>query len=159
MELSTLLTTIFLSFLPISELRGAIPYAVARGVPLPAAFLLAGACNVLVAPVAFLFLGTLHGLFRRWPFYARLFDRIVERARIKVGPAVEKYGYWGLLVFVAVPLPVTGAWTGALGAWILGLRRRKASLYIALGVCIAGVIVSAVVGLGIGALSFLIKRI
>ncbi|MCK7460804.1 MAG: small multi-drug export protein [Sphingobacterium sp.] len=77
MELSTLLTTVFLSFLPISELRGAIPYAVARGVPLPAAFVLAVACNVLVAPFAFLFLGTLHGLLHRWGFYARLFDRIV----------------------------------------------------------------------------------
>lgn len=159
MELSTLLTAILLSVLPISELRGAIPYAVARGVSLPAAFLLAAACNVLVAPFAFLFLGTLHGLFRRWPFYARLFDRIVARARLKVGPAVEKYGYWGLLVFVAIPLPMTGAWTGAIGAWVLGMGKRKASLYIALGVVIAGVVVSAVVGLGIGALSFLIKRI
>ena len=64
-----------------------------------------------------------------------------------------------LLVFVAVPLPVTGAWTGALGAWVLGLRKRKAVLYIALGVLAAGVVVSAVVGLGVGALSFLIKRI
>ena len=159
MELSTLLTTVFLSFLPISELRGAIPFAVARGVPLPAAFLLAVACNILVAPFAFLFLGTLHGLLYRWAFYARLFDGIVERARAKVGGTVEKYGYWGLLVFVAVPLPVTGAWTGALGAWVLGLRKRKATLYIALGVLAAGLVVSAVVGLGVGALSFLIKRI
>lgn len=159
MELSTLLATVFLSFLPISELRGAIPFAVARGVPLPAAFLLAVACNVLVAPVAFLFLGTLHGLLYRWAFYARIFDRFVEKTRAKVGGSVEKYGYWGLLVFVAVPLPVTGAWTGALGAWILGLRKRKATLYIALGVLAAGIVVSVVVGLGIGALSFLIKRI
>jgi len=158
MELSTLLTTVFLSFLPISELRGAIPYAVARGVPLSAAFVLAVGCNVLVAPFAFLFLGTLHGLLHRWGFYARLFDRIVEKARGKVGRTVEKYGYWGLLVFVAIPLPVTGAWTGALGAWVLGLHQRKASLYIALGVLAAGIVVSAVVGLGVGALSFLIKR-
>ncbi len=159
MDLPTLLTAVLLSFLPISELRGAIPYAVARGVPLPAAFLLAVGCNVLVAPFAFLFLGTLHGLLHRWAPYARLFDGIVERARAKVGGAVEKYGYWGLLVFVAVPLPVTGAWTGALGAWVLGLRKRKASLYIGLGVLAAGIVVSAVVGLGIGALSFLIKRL
>lgn len=158
MDLTTLLTTVLLSVLPISELRGAIPFAVARGVPLPAAFLLAVACNILVAPFAFFFLGTLHGLLRRWAFYARIFDRIVEKARAKVGDAVEKYGYLGLLVFVAVPLPVTGAWTGALGAWVLGLRKRKASVYIALGVLAAGFVVSSVLGLGIGALSFLVKR-
>lgn len=158
MELSTLLTTVFLSFLPISELRGAIPYAVVRGVPLPAAFLLAVGCNILVAPFAFLFLGTLHGLLYRWALYARVFDGFVVRVRAKVGGPVEKYGYWGLLVFVAIPLPVTGAWTGAVGAWVLGMGKRKSTLYIALGVLAAGVVVSAVVGFGWGALSFLIKR-
>lgn len=159
MELTTILTTIVLSLLPISELRGAIPYAVARGVPLPAAFLLAVACNALVAPAAFLFLTTLHGFLYRWAFYARLFDGFVRRVRGRIGASVERYGYWGLFLFVAVPLPVTGAWTGAVGAWVLGMGKRKASLYISLGVLTAGLIVSAVVGLGAGALSIFLKRI
>ncbi len=159
MDPTTLLTACFLSLLPISELRGAIPYAVARGVSLPAAFALAVGCNLLVAPIAFLFLTTVQGLLYRWPFYARIFDRFVLRVRSKVSGPVERYGYWGLFVFVAVPLPVTGAWTGALGAWILGMRKRKSFLYIGLGVITAGLVVSAVVGLGVGALSFLLKRI
>lgn len=159
MDLTTIITTIFLAFLPISELRGAIPYAASRGMPLPGAFALAVACNVLVAPLAFLFLTTIHKLLYRWAFYARLFDRFVERVRAKVSGKVEKYGYWGLLAFVAVPLPVTGAWTGAVGAWVLGMRKRRAFVAIALGVLVAGIIVTAVVGLGIGALSFFLKKV
>ena len=159
MEITTILATAVLSVLPISELRGAIPYAVAHGVPLAAAFLIAVGCNILVAPFAFLFLGTLHSLLYRWAFYARIFDRFVLRVRAKVSAPVERYGYWGLLAFVAVPLPITGAWTGALGAWVLGMRRRKSMVYIALGVLVAGVIVTAVVGLGIGILSFFLKRV
>jgi len=71
----------------------------------------------------------------------------VERARKKVHAKVEKYGYWGLLLFVAVPLPVTGAWTGTLGAWVLGLSYKKAFFAIAGGVVLAGIIVSLLVAL------------
>ena len=159
MNLATLIGTIVLSFLPISELRGAIPFAVARGVPLLQAALLAVACNALVGPVALLFLETFHRLFYRWPFYARLFDRFVAGARSKVHAQVERYGYWGIMFFVAIPLPITGAWTGTLGAWILGMDRKKTMLAVAAGVFIAGIIVAAVIGLGIGALSIFIKRV
>jgi len=153
------LFTALLALLPISELRGAIPYAVYHGAGLPFAFAFATAINALAGPIAFAFLASFHRLFYRWPFYARLFDRFVERARAKVRGPVEKYGYWGLLVFVAIPFPLTGAWTGALGAWILGMRKRKAMAFIALGVLVAGIVVSAVVFFGVGAFEFLIKRI
>ncbi len=159
MPLSTILTTVFLAFLPISELRGAIPYAVARGMPIVEAALLAAACNMLVGPVAFIFLETFHKLFYRWGFYARVFDRFVERSRAKVHAQVERYGYIGIMLFVAVPLPITGAWTGTLGAWILGLSKRKTMIAVAAGVAIAGLIVSLVVGLGVEAFSFFIKRL
>ncbi len=157
MTVSTLLILAVLSFLPISELRGAIPFAVARGVPLLEAALLAVSFNVLVAPVAFLFLETVHKLLYKWGFYRGVFDRFVAKARLKVHAQVEKYGYWGLALFVAIPLPVTGAWTGALGAWILGMDRKKAMLAVAAGVVVAGAVVTLVVGLGIEALSLFLK--
>lgn len=158
MTATTLVLTVLLAFLPISELRGAIPFAVARGVPLPEAALLATACNALVAPVAFIFLETIHRLLYRWAFYRGVFDRFVEKTRAKVRGKVEKYGYLGLLLFVAVPLPVTGAWTGALGAWILGMDRKKSMLAVAGGVLIAGLVVALVIGFGIGALSLFVKK-
>ena len=151
--------TAILSLLPISELRGAIPFAVARGVPLLPAAAFSIFCNMLAGPLAYLFLNSVHGLLYRWTAYRRFFDSFVERARAKVHPSVEKYGYWGLMVFVAIPLPLTGAWTGVLGGWILGIEMKKTMLAVAAGVFIAGCIVSGVVGFGIGALSFLIKTL
>ncbi len=160
METSTLLVTALLAFLPISELRGAIPYAVARGVDLLTAALVGTALNALVPLIAYIFLSTVHKLLYRIAAYKNFFDRFVEKARKKVHEKVEKYGYWGLLVFVAIPLPVTGAWTGTLGAWILGMERKKSILAIVGGVVVAGVIVSIVVGLlGAGARSIFLKSI
>ena len=155
----TLVIAALLSLLPVSELRGAIPFAVASGMPLLLAAAWCVAWNALAGPLAYLFLSTVHRFLYRWRAYASFFDRFVERARAKVHASVEKYGYWGLMVFVAIPLPLTGAWTGALGAWVLGMERRKSMLSVALGVLVAGIVVTAVVGLGIGALSLFVKRI
>jgi uncharacterized membrane protein len=159
MDPVTIFFTIALSFLPISELRGAIPFAVARGMPLAEAAVIAIACNALVGPVALVFLETFHKLLYRWTFYAGVFDRFVAKARLKVHAKVERYGYLGIMLFVAIPLPVTGAWTGTLGAWILGMDRRKTMLAVAAGVAIAGIIVSLVVGLGLEALSIFTKSV
>ncbi|HUX12722.1 MAG TPA: small multi-drug export protein [Spirochaetia bacterium] len=147
-----------LALLPISELRGAIPYALANGIPVVVSFLYCTALNALVAPIVYLFLSTIHRLLYRIAGYRRLFDRIIERARSKMQEKVERYGYVGVMLFVAIPLPVTGAYTGTLGAWILGLDRRKTFLAVAAGVCIAGVIVTTVSVLGIKALSIFVKH-
>lgn len=159
MNPATLLITVGLSLLPISELRGAIPFAVASGAPLWLAALVSVAANALVGPLAFVFLETFHKLLYRWAFYAKIFDRLISRAREKVRAPVEKYGYLGILVFVAIPFPFTGAWTGVLGAWVLGMDRKKSMAVVAAGVAIAGAVVSLVVGLGVEALSFFVKTI
>jgi uncharacterized membrane protein len=150
--------TALLSFLPISELRGGIPFAVAHGIPWFWAYPFAVLVNALAAPACWLFLSTLHRLFSKMAWYRRLFDHFVERARIKLRRNVDRWGWFGVALFVAIPLPVTGAWTGTLGAWILGLGRRKTLAAVSLGVVAAGAIVSAVVILGIGALNFFIKK-
>jgi uncharacterized membrane protein len=148
-----------LSLLPISELRGGIPYAMAVGAPWWLAFLYCTAVNALAGPIALLFLNSVHALLYRVTAYKAFFDRFVERARAKVKEPVDKYGYWGLMVFVAIPFPLTGAWTGALGGWFLGMDRRKTMLFVALGVLVAGVVVTLVATLGIGALSFFLKKV
>lgn len=147
-----------LALLPISELRGAIPYAVLNGIDLIPAALLGTGINALVPFLAYLFLSTVHKLLYKLGFYRNFFDRFVEKARAKVHDKVERYGYWGLLIFVAIPLPVTGAWTGTLGAWVLGMDKRKASLAILGGVLAAGIIVSVLVALlGAGAQIIFLK--
>jgi uncharacterized membrane protein len=154
MSTSIIAWTVLLSFLPIAELRGGIPYAMANGMPVAAAFALCVVVNMLVAPIGWLFLSSLHRLLLRWRFYANVFDRLVERARRKVHQAVERWGYWGLAVFVAIPLPFTGAWTGILGAWVLGMEWRKSMAAVAAGVLVAGIAVTVVAYFGIKAFSF-----
>ncbi|MCK9547221.1 MAG: small multi-drug export protein [Sphaerochaeta sp.] len=154
-----LLITILLALAPISELRGAIPYAYIQGAPLLQAALLGAAVNALVGPIAFTFLETLHHLlYRHLAWYVTLFDRFVERTRRKVERKVERYGYWGIFLFVAVPFPLTGAWTGTLGAWLLGLDKRRSLLAVFGGVALSAIIVTTIIALGFGEHSIFIKH-
>ena len=92
-------------------------------------------------------------------WYRRLFERFIERAQNKLHEKVERWGWLGIAVFVAIPLPITGAWTGTLGAWVLGISRRKTIVAVILGVVTAGIIVTTVVLLGIQALNLFIKKV
>ncbi len=156
---SIILTTVFLSFLPISELRGALPYAYFNDIPLVQSYLISVGCNALVAPVLYLFLSSVHKLFYHLHWYKKLFDRRVEHARIKLEKNVQRYGYLGVMLFVAIPLPFTGAYTGTLGAWVLGMDWRRTCIAAAGGVIISGLIVSALILLGIGTHSIFMKTI
>jgi uncharacterized membrane protein len=151
--------TVFLSLLPISELRGAIPFAIANQVPWYAAFAIAVICNAMVAPICWIFLSTLHRLFLKMNWYKNFFERFIERARNKLHHNVERWGWLGVAVFVAIPLPFTGAWTGAIGAWVLGLSKRRTMPAVMLGVLCAGVIVTLVMLLGIHVLSIFVKEL
>ena len=159
MSFSNLLITALLSIAPISELRGAIPFALAKGMPVVWAYLFCVAMNFLASILVLIFLNTLHKLFYHISLYRRFFDSFIERARRKVGPNLDKYGTWGLTVFVAIPLPVTGAITGTLGAWVLGMKKRQILPAVLAGVAIAGIIVSVIAYYGIEAFSFFTKQV
>lgn len=157
MEPYVYLTTALLTLAPISELRGAIPYALAQGMPILFTYLYCVILNALVGPLVYLFLQTLHTLFYRMAWYRVLFDKIVARARLRVHEKVVRFGYIGIMMFVAIPLPITGAYTGALGAWILGMEKKRVFLAVLGGVIISGIIVTLISYFGIQALSIFIK--
>lgn len=145
------LFTALVSMLPVVELRGGIPFGVAAGLPLPLATLAAIIGNML--PIPFLILFTrrvFQWLRRRFPRLGRLVARLEQRAEDKKD-LVLRYKFWGLLILVAIPLPGTGAWTGALVAAVMDLRMKSALPAIFGGVVIAAAIV-AVVTLGVIAL-------
>ena len=158
MESADLFIMAFLSLLPVSELRGAIPYALARGIDPLFAYFYCVFFNMLVGPLFYLFISTAHRLMLYFHWYKTLFAKLVIRTRERVRSKVEKYGYPGIMFFVAVPLPITGAYTGTMGAWVLGMSRRKTLPAVAAGVAIAGVVVSFVAFFGIEALSFILKN-
>ncbi|AIG98696.1 COG2426 family protein [Archaeoglobus fulgidus] len=135
-----LLSVLLVSAMPFSELRGAIPLALYFGFSPAEAYLLSVLGNILPVPFLLLFLDYLVRIATKVELLARVYRRVVERVERRKG-VVERYGYLGLTIFVAIPLPVTGAWTGTLLAFLLQLNRVKAFLFISAGVCIAGVVV------------------
>jgi len=137
-----LIHALILSTLPISELRGGIPYAVASGTHPLFAYLGCVLANMLVIPAVYIFLETVHKVFYRIKPYRVVFDLLVLRTKRRAEKKLRRYGYWGVMLFVAIPLPITGAYTGTLAAWLLELDKRRAFWYLTLGVLIAGVIVS-----------------
>jgi uncharacterized membrane protein len=157
--LSNLAYAILLSLLPIAELRGGLPYAYLTGSPIWLAYLVCVGANFFVGPIVFLFLETVHKWLIKWSLYEKLFEIAIRRVRRKTTNLIEKYGFWGITMFVAIPLPVTGAYTGTIAAWLFGLDKRKSLLAVLVGVCIAGFIVSIVVYFGIEGLEFLYKKI
>jgi len=155
--MNSLLNAIILSLLPISELRGGIPVAVYGGVNIFVAYIVCVIANILIIPIVFLFLEFIHHRLEWFTWYKRVFDRFLERTRKKVHKRVEKYGYFGLFLFTAIPLPITGAYTATVGAWFLGMKRCKSVAAIACGVLVSGLIVSTIVVLGIEALKIFVK--
>jgi len=156
--IDSLLRGIILSVLPVSELRGGIPTAFLGGTDIFLAFIVCVIANILIIPVVFFFLKFINHALLKVKWYEKIFTRTIERSRKKINDNVDKYGYLGLMIFVAIPLPVTGAYTGTLGAWAMGLDWKKSFLFISLGVIIAGIIVSLVTFYGIGPLSIFIKK-
>lgn len=153
------LESIIFSILPISELRGGIPYAIANNIdPLLALFLCVIA-NILVFPLVILFLEFLHPLFNKLDWYKNLFDKFVLKTRRKLGKKIEKYGFWALMIFVMVPLPITGAYTGSLASWIFNIPKKKAFLSILMGLIISGTIVTIIVISGTEVFNLFIKEI
>ena len=131
-----------ISMVPIIELRGALPVALASGVKLPLAIILTVAGNLLPIPFILLFVRPLFKWFKKLGMLRSFVQKLEERA-FKKSDKVIKNNFWGLVIFVAIPLPGTGAWTGALIAALLDMRLKYALPAIALGVVIASVIISA----------------
>ncbi|MFA5410603.1 MAG: small multi-drug export protein [Candidatus Omnitrophota bacterium] len=142
-----LLVTI-VAALPISELRGAIPLALSFNMPLTKAFWLAVLGNLsFVVPALFLF-EPLSNKLRKFKLWSRFFDWLFKRTK-RNADTVQKYEALGLVLFVAMPLPMTGAWSGVIAATLFKIRFRYALLAIVAGVLFAGLIVSTLSVLGI----------
>lgn len=131
-----------MSMVPVVELRGAIPLGVAAGLHPLAAAAAAVLGNMVPVPFILLLLRQVFALLRRVPWLGEKVDWLERRAHLK-GRMVRKYRLLGLMLLVAVPLPGTGAWTGALVAVMLDIRFRNALPAIALGVLAAGAVVTA----------------
>lgn len=136
--------TLLISMVPVIELRGAIPIAVANGLEFPLAVLVSFIGNLLPVPFIIVFIRKIFAFIRKvLPKLDGFISKLEARAE-KKSEVVKKYAFWGLFIFVAIPLPGTGAWTGALIAAMLNMRVKTALPSIALGVATAALIVTTV---------------
>jgi len=134
---------VVMAMLPFAELRGAIPIAlgVYKMNPLKA-YLLAVFGNILPIIPLLLFLEPVEQKLRRFSIFDSFFEWLFTKTHARTNEKIQKYGAIGLVPFVAIPLPVTGAWTGVVASYIFGIKFKHAFTAIVLGVMIAGVVVT-----------------
>ena len=132
--------TFGMAMVPVIELRGAIPFGLAQGLPPWEAFALSVVGNMVPVPFIILLIRRIFLWLARIPRLGSWIETLEKKAHLK-GRVVGKYRVFGLILLVAVPLPGTGAWTGALVAAILEIRLQNALPAILLGVLIAGAVV------------------
>lgn len=149
------LAVILLAALPVSELRFSIPFAVGvLDMPVVEAFAWSVVGNILPVPFILLFLGPVTGWAERhWGWLHRILERLFAHTRRRHTARFERLRDLALVTFVAIPLPITGAWSGALAAFVFGVETRKATALIAIGVLIAGVLVSLLTVAGVAMLA------
>lgn len=143
-SLSPELGTLLIAMIPVVELRGALPLAIETAkLSVPAAFFWSVLGNMI--PVVFIvwLLNPFSAWLRRhFKIFDRFFTWLFDRTREKFYHQHQKWGEIGLVIFVAIPLPATGAWTGAVAAFLFGIPLRRSIFLLLLGVIFAGVIVS-----------------
>lgn len=149
MSIISLIKIIILSMLPISEVRGALPFAFFNNISFYLAFPISVFFNFIVSFFIFFFLDTINKYLLKIPYYNKIFTKFANNAKEKIYKKFSKYEYLGLTLFVGIPLPITGIWTGVLGAWLLQLERKKVFISLFFGVLIAAIIVTLVLFFGL----------
>ena len=140
------LWTLVYSAVPVTELRATIPLAITVWQVKPVvAFVLAVIGNSLPILIIILGLNKIVQLAERYSkFWSKVIEAVFRRTRRKTSQQFAKYGLLALFLFVAVPLPMTGAWTGSIAAWLFGVPARRAFWPIFAGVIVAGIIVTSI---------------
>lgn len=131
------------SMVPILELRGGLLAASALGIDLVRAVVICFIGNIIPVPFILLFITPIFNWMKKTKYLKPMVDKLEGKA-MKKKDQIEKYEFWGLVLFVGIPLPGTGAWTGSLIASLLGIKFRKAFPAVIVGLCLATVIMTVV---------------
>jgi len=161
------------TLIPALELRASIPYGIIIEnanwgivpglMPWPTVALVCIFVNILLGFAVFYVLSPIFNRLERFALFRRFVTPVLMRAQIRLKPYVDRYGEIGVAIFIGIPLPGSGVYTGAVGAFLLGLDRRKFAVANVLGVLIAGTVVTTVsllikAGLGASWLDWIIKH-
>lgn len=129
------------SISPFGEAKVGIPYALSQGANIYVSFFLCFFANVLVFPLMLFFLESINRYFFRWRIYKKSAVFVARRAKTGAGKGIQKFGFWGLMFFVMIPLPGTGVYAGTIASYIFRIERKKAFLANTIGIFFSSVIV------------------
>lgn len=131
------------SLSPFGEAKVGIPFALLKGVNIYLTFLCCFIANVLIFPMMNFFFDVVNRYFLKWYYYKKAALFVGRRAKAGAGKNVKKYGFWGLMIFVAMPIPGTGVYAGSIAAYLFGIDRKKAFFANVIGIFISCLIVWA----------------
>tara|TARA_B100000315_G_C14592561_1_gene596713 strand:+ start:3838 stop:4317 length:480 start_codon:yes stop_codon:yes gene_type:complete len=158
--LNEIINIILLTLTPALELRASIPYGILiANLNWFIVLVVAVITNIILGPVVFFIIDKFIHLFLRMSWFSKIWDKVVERSQRKVKPYVDKYGEWGLALFIGIPLPGSGVYTGAVAAYLLGFDKKKFFGAVVAGVLIAGILVSLIVATGVSGFSLFVKGV
>jgi len=141
--LQDILFTFLISFSPFGEARAGIPYGELNGLPIMLVFIVGLLANLLVFPIFYRAIEMANKHLWKNPLYKKTALYLALRARTKTKEVIKKYGVWGLMIFVMIPLPVTGAYIGTIAAFIFGISYQKSLIAISSGVTISSIMVAS----------------
>lgn len=138
-----LIVAMLWSISPLGEAKVGIPYAIINGVNIYVAFIFCFIANALVFPLMIFFLDSINRYFFKWRLYKKSSVYVARKAKTGAQKGIEKYGFWGLMIFVLVPIPGTGVYAGTIASYIFKIERKKAFLANTIGIFISCAIVWA----------------
>ena len=141
--LQDILFTFLISFSPFGEARAGIPYGELNGLPIMLVFIVGLVANLLVFPIFYKAIELANKHLWKNPLYKKTALFLALRARTKTKEVIKKYGVWGLMLFVMIPLPVTGAYIGTIAAFIFGISYQKSLIAISSGITISSIMVAS----------------
>ncbi|MDA3871134.1 MAG: small multi-drug export protein [Candidatus Marinimicrobia bacterium] len=157
--MNNIIQLILVTFIPGLELRASIPYGITvLGMPWIKVVIITFITNILLGPIVYILLNQFVHIVIKINFFNKIYEKFVIRTRHKIENKVEKYGELGLALFIGVPLPGSGVYTGALAAFILGLNFKKFLIATVIGVFIAGILVTIATLTGVGIFEFMLNK-
>ena len=157
--MNNIIQLILVTFIPGLELRASIPYGITvLGMPWIKVVIITFITNILLGPIVYILLNQFVHIVIKINFFNKIYEKFVIRTQHKIENKVEKYGELGLALFIGVPLPGSGVYTGALAAFILGLNFKKFLIATVIGVFIAGILVTIATLTGMGIFEFMLKK-
>ena len=155
-----LINLILLTLTPFLELRASIPYGIlVAKMHWFLVMVVAIVVNIILGPIVYFIIDKFIHLLEKIPYFNTFWEHSIEKTQNKIKPYVDRYGEWGLALFIGIPLPGSGVYSGAIAAYLLGMDKKKFFMAVVAGVLIAGTLVTLIVHSGTSAFGFFVKGV